>query len=129
MNQKVPRVNVTFEDRIYKALEVWSNKEYRSIASLVVYLTAEQLLGRPPEIPQEIRELMLEPSEPQKPPNSAVSPRELELTRKWVSGERLENGELGIVANLLGVEPEDLVKKQRKFAPKRKEAIDAKNLD
>ena len=122
MSVKVPRVNVTFEDEIYGVLEAWSKKEYRSIASLVVYITAGHLLGQPPEVPSDIQKLMQEKTEEDNPLSSnntsAVPPKELELTRRWVAGERLENEELRIVARLLGVEPEDLVRKQHKFVDK-----------
>ena len=114
--QMTQRTTVSFDDEIYKTLEKWAKLEIRPVASLIAAIVISCLQKKLYPVPEAVLEPLSQASD-----ESAITPKELELTRRWVAGDRLENGELGIVANVLGVEPEDLVKKQRKFAPKKRE--------
>lgn len=112
------RITTTLEDDVYAYLEERAQNETRTVPNLLSHLGTEAMKNaiasgqyKPPPQP---------PPDPQT--DTVIPPRELELTRKWVAGEKLEDEDLGTVANLLGAEPEDLVRKQHMFAPKKESA-------
>ena len=114
--QKVPRVNVTFEDRFYAALEAWSSREYRSIASLVVYLTAEQLLGKSPEVPKDIVQMVQAESTLDPAAKQSVNSALVTAWGKLIDGEPLSPEEEELIAESCDRAPHNvhnLVKKIR----------------
>ena len=114
--QQVPRVNVTFEDRFYEALEAWSSREYRSIASLVVYLTAEQLLGKSPKVPKDIVQMVQSESTLAPATKQLVNPALVTAWGKLIDGEALSPDEEELIAESCDRAPHNvhnLVKKIR----------------
>ena len=112
------RITTTLEDDVYDYLEERARNETRTVPNLLSHLGTEAMKNaiasgqyKPPTQSTSESQTV-----------TAIATRELELTRKWVAGESLEHEDLGIVANLLEVEPEDLDRKQRMFSPKKESA-------
>lgn len=116
MEQMTKRFTVNLPDNVYADLERWSDFRGQALATVAAIAIEQAVVAAKEreEVPKKVSQ------ETSATADSIVPPREIELARRWVAGDRLENGELGIVANLLGEEPEDLIKKQRKFTPRKK---------
>lgn len=116
------RVYVTLPDTIHADLEAWATTRGQAIATLGA-IAIEFAVRRAKEDGEFISPSLTQPKQPvDLPTEKAIPSQALELTQKWVRGDPLKKGELDIVANLLGVEPEDLVHKQRMFAPTKESA-------
>ncbi len=119
------RFTLTIPELVNSDLQRWADTEGRTKAGLASYLVEAAVRDRYPENypPPDVYKKGLQGKMQQPPPaTTAIPPRELELTRKWIAGDVLKDEDLEIVANLLGIESEDLVRKQRTFAPQKESA-------
>lgn len=118
------RFTLTIPELVNSDLQRWADTEGRTKAGLASYLVEAAVRDRYPENypPPDVYKKGLQGTMQPPPDAASIPPRELELIRKWIAGDVLKNEDLGIVATLLGVEPEELVRKQRIFTLKKESA-------